>query len=153
MFLFTKLDKDAQKFISTMPSMGSTRGLGVSIAIARVLSNGASVPSSPVDDISSYYNQNVDASIYNNACTINELLVIDLEKVRTLAKQFYILRYAFLYPKEVYALSADNTVEDFFGLSRHLGNEVFESIKNDRTLILYVQIKIIDVLKQLNSPL
>lgn len=153
MFLFTKLDKDAQKFISTMPSMGSTRGLGVSIAIARVLSNGASVPSSPVDDISSYYNQNVDTQVYSKACDINELLIIDLEKVRSLTKQFYTLRYNSLYPKEVYALSADNAVEDFFGLSRHLGNEVFESIKNDRTLVLYVQINIISVLKQIDSTL
>ena len=155
MFLFTRLDKEAQRFVSSLPSMGNSRGIGVSVAIAKVLSNQAPLPSAKVDDPAAFYNQNAAIEANSKACDLNELMIVDVDKIRELTKQFYCLRYHTLFPKEIIAISEDTPVEDFFGITRELGNEVLESIKKDRVLIMQVQMNVTSILNQIadiNKP-
>lgn len=133
-FLITKLSKNSQVFVSSFTSIGTSRSLEVSIALARVLVQDASVPSEPVEDIQAHFR--VQGLDYFNKMLdkINSFMSLDLNTVYDMALRFYSVRYNMAhYGRRVAAFNKETALEDFFEISRSFDKSTIDFIRNNST--------------------
>jgi hypothetical protein len=119
MYAITKLSKESQDFIGYQVSNNKSRSLITSLALGKVLADRLSLPSTPVDDIGTYYRQS-SATDYNTLLSdVNELLILDIQAVNDSATKFYMNRYYNAHPAAVtIAINAESAIPDFFSISR-----------------------------------
>lgn len=130
MFSITKLSTDSQQFVSELSTSMKSRSKEASLAIARVLSDKALMPSSPVEDIVTFYRTNCQLDMEAKVSEINELMVIDTKQVLDYCQKFFMLRYSFMAPKDaIFAFNSETAVEDFFGISRQFDRETIDCLK------------------------
>ncbi len=139
MLIVSKLSKANQEFISSLSSSGESRSQLVSIGLARTLASMLPMPTSPVECIKTFFRMNQEINVRDKVYTLNELMVLDTEKVTDLIKAFYYYRYNAIYPSKVIILSKSFPLEDLFEITRYFGNETINLIKDNPTKLMYVQ--------------
>lgn len=139
MFAISKLSADSQAFITRMVSSGRTRSKEVSLAIARVLTRGATIPSNAVEDPIGLYRTQMKIQMESLISQVNEFIVIDTEAVSDFCLKFFMYRYnaAHMGPN-VLAFDKETAVEDFFGISKNFDKETLAALKNDPIFIVGV---------------
>jgi hypothetical protein len=121
MFAITKLSKVSQDFINRLVSNNKSRSPEVSLAIAKVLTVQLPIPSSPVEDVCTYFKTTNQIEIEATLNSINELAIIDVNMILDYCLKFFMVRYNLAYPsKHVLVFNTDTAVIDFFGISRYI---------------------------------
>lgn len=73
----------------------------VAAAIALAVALAAPLPSSEVSDATNHYQMNVQLAVRQKIYAMNEGAVFDAKGAEELARQFWLLRYHTLFPKDV----------------------------------------------------
>lgn len=140
MFSITKLGQVSQAFVAEMSMNNKSRSLQSSLALAKVLTFNATLPSSPVGDAVSFYRTHVQLEAETKVNSINEIMVLDVKVVMDFCMKLYMLRYQSAHPScHVFSFNKETAVEDFFGISRAVDPATITVIKGDpATLAGYV---------------
>lgn len=134
MFNYSKLTPKAREFVVGLGSMGRSRTVATSIALARALVWNRALPSSPVESPVLFYRTQISPQVTDMICMINEMAMVDVTAVQDFAESFWMTRYNTAHPKpNVLALDKERAVEDFFGLSRTVSPETITLIKQYNT--------------------
>lgn len=134
-YMLTKLCKESQNFIASVASSGSSRSLAMTIAAARAVSNALPIPSSPVEDFSNYFSMTHQLSVLDAVNRLNEIFVLDVEKITQLAKDFYAIRYENVYPSKTFFYTRDNPIAGFFSMQKYVNNDVITCICEQGNLV------------------
>lgn len=157
MKLLTSLSKESRDFVSSI-SASNTRTPAFSIAVARALSMYFPIPSAPVENGGGSLIRSIDTSDdfgmyygYNQlVCKMNELIILDMDLVKEYTEKFVRLRYRLVHGGPCnHLLREGNEVEDFFGLSDLLGDELFCSLRKETSLYNRVNMRLYNLAKEL----
>jgi hypothetical protein len=131
----SKLSLDSQNFISSAASSGATRSLAFSIAISRAIANKLPMPSSKVEDLGNYFSMTLKVDALSTINVLNEIFVIDCEKVTELVENFYSLRYSNLFPDEYFFATKEMPLSGFFSMQKYLPDVVIDEIAKNISVI------------------
>jgi hypothetical protein len=131
----SKLSLDSQNFLSSAASSGATRSLAFSIAAARSISIHIPMPSSRVTDLENYFSMTLKVDVLNTINVLNELFIIDCEKVTELVENFYSLRYSNLFPDEYFFVTKEMPLSGFFSMPKFLPDVVIDEIAKNISII------------------
>jgi len=132
MYNITKLSSEAQSFLTQVSSSGRSRSPMAAMALARFIASRFALPSAPVEDPEHYYRLQCEIDAQKCVNLINELTPVDCTQALDLARRFYQLRYAMLFPQHyVFSFRENHYVEDFFGINRVFSDDTIEFIKSN----------------------
>jgi hypothetical protein len=151
MYNFTLLDEKSKNFIVKISNTGMSKNISVSIGVSKVLSNRLAMPSSPVDDIESFYRQNHELSVIYSIDVLNELLVVDAECIKDITKRLYLVRYGMLSPKDSVLILPGTAVEDFFGIRKYMSDSLLNTVRLESASIMETQNAISSILTSLDK--
>lgn len=114
MYNSTKLSEDSLEFFQDLPAIARGDNELISIGVAKALANQLSIPSTQVSNPSDYFLQTNYALVRQAVSLINELCVLDLNRVQELTKLFWTVRYNIVYPRRKIFVSNQNSAESFF---------------------------------------
>lgn len=140
MNLYSLLTKEASTFVSTISNKGNSRKLIVSLVIAKLVSDKIELPTTEVEDPASFYKSTYGYSVMQVVNSLNEVLVLDLPTINKLIENFYAARYSILHPCSINVLYANNPVEDFFGITKHISNDNIDLIKDNYLEVMELQL-------------
>ncbi len=150
MYQLSNLCNDAQRFVSYLAYGDRTRSLLTSLAIAKTLSNTASLPSTPVEEIESFYKANVLIPLRTKLSALNELVVVDCETILDYAQRFYKVRYHCAFPsRKVYCINSDTAVEDFMGLTLVMDSKAIEALRSNPIELTKLHNSLTDLFEEL----
>ena len=130
MLQVTKLSADTRTFLNGLASGGRSRNLMTSIALGRALANTLSMPSSPVEDLRSFYRTTLQLGVQEKVSDINELIVVDCDAVLDYTYRFYAFRYGAAYPSgKIFCNLQETIVSDFLGAGMVLDQASLDAIK------------------------
>ena len=145
MHLLTSISPSSRTFLARLNNTTRTTSLGFTLSVARAISLFIPISSTPSELLTEEddtrilnYSASADmlASDFNYQeilCKLNELIVLDKKLVEEYVQRFVRLRYRLVHGgPTAHGLRPEHEVEDFFGLSDLLGDEVFETIKRER---------------------
>lgn len=135
--LFSKLDKESQKFINTITLKGAKNKI-ITLAIAKCLADSIILPPTKVENIDNYYNVNDRIATEDLVFTINEMMPIDTALVLTYIKSFMKFRYNTLYPEAYYFSNSNDGVYNLFGLAKVIDLETLEAIKENSAELIAI---------------
>lgn len=119
--LITLLDARSQAFINKLVSAGRSTKDEVSLGLARYLAYSVSLPSEEVQDIEAFYRLNHYGNIITAVSTINELVLLDTDRVFELTRSLYAFRYSTAFGCSPAVSSKEGlSIPTFLGLHRHL---------------------------------
>jgi hypothetical protein len=128
-FHITKLSSTSSNFLGQISVSGKSRNIQTSIALGRVLADSLSLPSTPVDSITTLYNNQFRINIEQIISNINEICLLDVKQVLDFTLKFYTYRYNICNPdKVILAFNKDTAIEDFFKISKVFDNETIKVI-------------------------
>ena len=133
----SKLSLDSQNFLSSAASSGATRSLAFSIAAARAIANRLPLPSSKVEDLENYFSMTLKVDVLSTINVLNELFVIDCEKVTGLVENFYELRYSNLFPDEYFFSTKEMPLSGFFSMPKYLPEVVIDEIVKNISVVSF----------------
>lgn len=132
----TLLSKESNEFINDIFSNASSKTPEVSFSIAYALANKLVLPTSKVDNVIEFYNQNSKNSVNLFLSIINEIILLDLDVVNELIVNVYQLRYDAVFGRDnVLAMKPETAVEDLFGISKYINKDIISAIKANPLLI------------------
>lgn len=132
----TLLSKESNEFINDIFSNASSKTPEVSFSIAYALANKLVLPTSKVDNVIEFYNQNSKNSVNSFLSIINEIILLDLDVVNELIANVYQLRYDAVFGRDnVLAMKSETAVEDLFGISKYINKDIISTIKANPLLI------------------
>lgn len=127
--LFMKLSSESKGFLEKMTLKTQMPPEVLAIAVARVLSTIAVLPSSEVEDPVCFYRNTNKLKLNEDLAQLNEMIVLDTVRVQKLTEDFYMARYYAAYPlKAIYSFKQELAVPSFFGFGAFVSVEVLESI-------------------------
>jgi len=136
MSYITKLSKASQDFISNLAMTGKSRSLETSLALARVLANSMSVPSTPVESPVIYFKTTYQISIEEQLSNINEIVVLDIQTILDYALKFFQFKYFTVHSdSHVLALNCETAIVDFFKISKVFDQEALKAIQENCSFI------------------
>ena len=129
MYALTKLSKDSQDFITNLTINNQSRSLVATLALARCLAYKAELPSSPIDDVESYYRSNCQITDTTMISKINELSILDIDSVIQYAKKFFMFRYSVVHDDcYAVALNKEYAIADYFKISKSIDRVAIDTI-------------------------
>lgn len=134
------LPEQQRGFVNDLASSGRGRNNQLSMAIAKAVSDKQLMPSSPVDELDSYYIATVMLPVSKVISDINELVIIDTANVERYARLFYKARYRMLYPVGYIMDSSDghNAKLNFLGVGTILTHDMMSCLNEDFPLVIAV---------------
>lgn len=124
--------KETNIFINEIFSTGRSRSIEVSLSLAYALSNNILLPSTTVDNLADFFEQNSKLKFNRILDTINCLIILDIDLVCELAFNLYNYRYeVYAGRSNVIAMKQESAIEDLFGISKFVNNELLDCIKKD----------------------
>lgn len=124
--------KETNIFINEIFSTGKSRSLEVSFSLAYALSNNLLLPNTSVDNLVDFFEQNSKIKFNRILDTINSLIILDIDLVCELAFNLYNYRYeVYAGRSNVIAIKQESAIEDLFGISKFVNNELLDCIKKD----------------------
>lgn len=132
----TLLSKESNQLINEIFSNGKSRSTEVSFSIAYAVANQLLIPTTKVDNVLDFYNQNNKDRISEFLNVINETIILDIDVIKELTLNLYQYRYNTVYARSnVLAMVCETAVEDFFGISKFINKDVLSILKADPLLI------------------
>lgn len=132
MFNVVKLTPSQIDFLTSLQNGGRSRSKEISFALAYAISSALSLPSSPVDNLTIYYNSQVRLDVEALVSAINEVVILDTQEVRELCFRLYSVRYTMLFPElRVHALCPETAIEDIFRITRFVDNDTLKVVKTE----------------------
>lgn len=132
----TLLSKESNQLINEIFSNGKSRSTEVSFSIAFAIANQLLIPTTKVDNIIDFYNQNNKNQINGFLNQINETIILDIDIIKELILNIYQYRYNTIYSRSnVLAMVCETAVEDFFGISKFINKDALTILKTDPLLI------------------
>lgn len=132
MILLTSLPQNLRDFVISVSNSGITRNPLLAICAAKAIADNIPITNRLNEDISLYFNRMLSLQAMKTISNINEYIIMDTNKVHSLAKSFYIYRYKIAVNPFPVLLSEDTAIYDFFGITSVLSIEELELIKADR---------------------
>ena len=127
MYIIARLSRKSIDFINYINSAGLNHKDSFNIALAYSLSRDLPLPVGSVDDIDQYYRLHHESSIFNRLGMVNEVLSLNADAIRALARSFYAFRYQAANPSAIpLALRDCHGVADFFGISKFFSDGVLD---------------------------
>ena len=121
MFNVSKLSSDSKAFIQKATTISKNSQEVMAMAAAKAISNELVLPSSQVENPVDFYLNTVYAHARDVICSLNELVVIDVNRVQELIKTFWLVRYNIVVPrKKLFVTNAVVSESHFFGFSSQL---------------------------------
>ena len=118
MFNVSKLSNETKKFIQNIPAVSKNNQEVLAMAVSKVIANELVLPSSPVENPIDFYLYTTYTGAREVISCINELVVIDINRVQELVKTFWLVRYNILFPrKKLYLTNQIASESHFFGFS------------------------------------
>lgn len=152
MYELTKLTQQSMSFINYINSSGSSRSKQVSISIAKAISDSLPIPTSPVEDIKSFFKSNHEMSMLSTISKLNEMVVIDIVSIQDYAARFYETRYMLANAKlQTLAFKKETAVEDYFGISKIIPSDIIDTIKEDPNSLTVATNGFATVISELSS--
>lgn len=132
----TLLSKESNEFINDIFSKASSKTTEVSFSLAYAIANKLTLPTSKVDNVIDFYNQNSSNNVYTSLSIINEIILLDVDVIKELVISLYQLRYDTVFGRDsVIAIKCESAVEDLFGISKYINKDVICVIKTNPLLI------------------
>lgn len=150
MYSFANLSNKTKDFINVTACgfKPQVRNIGLANALAKYLV----LPSSEVENQEEFFIDNCFTKVREDASAFNELCVIDVDTVISLAKQFWRLRYNALYQEErIYVNTLNATAMDFFGIGMVLSPEVCKTLSEEAKDCITATNGYFEVFKELNG--
>lgn len=152
MFQITKLSEDSQKLISLLMTTNRSRSDATSLALGRLLALQLPMPSMAVEDSEAYFNETVRQQLEYEIADINELIVLNKDRVLDIAKRFFLFRYRTVFsPASVLLFCKETAVESFFGLTQSFDEVTFTTIREESMTIMDLTTKFIRFLDDLKT--
>lgn len=121
MFSVSKLSNDSKAFILKASVISKNSQEVMAMAAAKAISNELALPSSQVENPTEFYLNTVYSHAREIICCLNELIVIDVNRVQELIKTFWLVRYNIVFPrKKLFVTNAIVSESHFFGFSSQL---------------------------------
>lgn len=150
---YIRLSNTAQADYNALSQGGKTRTQIMSLVVAKLLADRASLPSGPVEDIRAYYNNMVETNIKTALSKLQEVLLFDVPTIEDRAYKFYCLRYAAANPpRDLYCTNPEAAVADFFGLSLQVSPADLETISQNYVAVGDYSRRITSLLNDLVTP-
>ena len=150
----TLLSKESNEFINDIFSTANSKTTEVSFSIAYAIANKLVLPTSKVDNIIDFYNQNSKYNVNSILSTINEIILLDLNTTNELIVSIYQLRYDTVFGTDnVIAMMGETAVEDLFGISKYISKDMIGVIKANPLLITKYVNKFFKVFNELNMDM
>ncbi len=128
----TIFSKETNMFINEIFSTGKSRSLEVSFSLAYALSNNLLLPNTSVDNLVDFFEQNSKIKFNRILDIINSLIILDIDLICELTFNLYNYRYnSYIGRTNVIALKTESAIEDLFGISKFVNNELLDCIKKD----------------------
>jgi hypothetical protein len=148
MLFNSRLNSDDQKFLLKFNQVARTPQ--ASIALAKLLANVVTLPSTGCNSITEYYRQQCLDTVLDSVNTINESSIIDIDTVLDLTLRFYQFRASYIYPKiSNVAVCNETAIEDYFGISRFISKDHIQCIIDNVLQITVLMNGLSEVLKSL----
>ena len=87
--------RDALNLIMSSPAVGRDK---YALCLSRVLADKLALPSSQVDNIDEFYGQTNSLRVDEVISNLNELMVVDIQLMRRLIRNFWMMRYSIAFP-------------------------------------------------------
>ncbi len=131
MYIAAKFSPATSTFVSYLVNNGISRSKRVSLLIGKALADRLQMPSSEVENISTYFEGTLAKSVRAVLGGINEVVIIDIEAVMQYTETFFKARYTLLNPKKkTFCTDPETIITDFFGITRVVSKETLIEIKS-----------------------
>lgn len=140
MHIFSNLTRPSIAFLGSITSAAASRSKAWSIAVAYAIARTLALPVEQVEDIMVYYRLNMAIDVQWLLSDLNEAAAMNTDEAKVLIEAFYQQRYSMVNPPAVpLALRKDKGIEDFFGLTRVIPDDVLCEINcNPDKITTYV---------------
>lgn len=144
----------SQQSIRLINSIGDNRVEHISAVVALIISKITPLPASSVCDLKNYYDTMCEIQNKGLVSDINEIVLIDKELILELIYKFFQFRYTQVYPNvDIFYLSPDSVITDFFGISGFVGNDILQILINKYKSINVIYSAYLELIKSLRPDL
>lgn len=149
--LLARGNSSINDFIASVTSSNRGKSGLVSLSLARAISDKLELPNGPVDAIEIYFAGTYKNDILNKLVHINETFCIDKEKTLEYTLKLYTYRYyQTRTDNPVLCICEGTAVEDFFGITRVLGEDIIALIKEHKDMITKYVFRFSEILEKLD---
>lgn len=143
--IYTQLSQPTKAFLESAAVGAAGQTKAYSLAVARVFSAIAALPTTQIDDIRLYYLTNVKLETEQLLAQVAEVMVIDTDTIRKKIEDFYTARYYMAYPRSFYPnFDKAMAIPTFFGFADSISAE-------DCNVIIDECLKINSIINQINT--
>lgn len=148
--LAIKLSTKSLDFLNELTISGKSRNIQTSLAMAYALAYNLELPSSKVDDITTYYKSFLELPINSQLNTINEVCVLDKQTIKDYVLNFFMLRYYTTQPSpQVMLLVKETAVLDLFKITSYIDEVALESVTADPLMFSKLVNNFVSIKKEL----
>lgn len=139
MYNISKLSGESKVFLQNLPLVTKNNQDITVMSLAKAIANELTMPSGEVENSSEFYLQTTYITVREIASIINELVIIDLNRLQELVKMFWLVRYNVLFPrKKLFTLSSLITESYFLGYGSLLSTDIITFIQVNSGLLVTV---------------
>lgn len=153
MYSISKLSDSSKDFIRSISASTTVLDI-ITLSIARVVSTRLALPSSAINDTSTYYGENVSNVARDLVSDLNEVRVINTTRVLELVKIFWTIRYNILFPKKrMYLIGNASPESHFFGYAPFINSQLDLEITSALPLFITCYNGFNQILDELNDSI
>lgn len=152
MYNLSKLSPKNSNWLLGFSNGGNSRGIAASFAIAKVIADRLSVPSSPVDSIDAYYNMNCKLEVVSQLSQLHEISTVDKYLIESLVFKFINYYYSQIHCScLVVAINPERAIADIFGIAKYFSEAELEEVKNNCVLVTEVYNNFTSIIRELTA--
>ena len=152
MYNISKLSNESKNFLQNLPLTSKSNQEVILTALAKVISSELTLPSTPVENVSSFYLQTIYSNVRDTISFMNEMVIVDVNRLQELVKVFWLVRYNLLYPrKKLFVVNTIVTEAHFFGFSSLLSVEMTNFIQTNTPVLIEVANGFSKIVSELNE--
>lgn len=136
MFQLTTLSQQNRDFIVGLVNSGRSRDVIVAICLAKAIADSLPMTEAVNDDINNHYNRTLAITVLQMLSQINEQVVVNVDAVSTLTKNFYVYRYHVAFAPAPVLVSPTTGCLDFFGITKAMSVADIDVIQNNPMLAM-----------------
>jgi hypothetical protein len=131
MYQLSLLTDGSKKFLQEALNV-MTNNNKTTIALAKVISDRLPMPSNEVDEVSQYFINSCLGMARAYVSQINEIRVIDMDKVLDLVRTFWDIRYKLINPKKnIYFIGGATIESHLYGYATSYNSSLVTAFEND----------------------
>jgi len=132
MYLFAKLNKDSQEFVTRLTNSGTSRKKLVSYCIGKAIADELPMCAQAQTDIRQFFRLTLEMNVSRTLSAINELIVIDPLVVIEYVRNIYIWRYRIAFdPPMAMCSNKDTVTADFLSFSQYVDRDTIATTEED----------------------